>query len=317
MSGGNSPGAGVMMNSPDIFFKIAKRYNAIVVLDDADNTGLALVFGSLARSYQVPLFEEWTPQTSDMTEETARWLGHIALGAPNEIGADFFIYPAPKEPKGWTDAWPKFQAWHATIAQIRGDTPEQPVAVLIPMKNIMFGSDLNASSGLEVQLGNFWRIHHVMPHFITDEQVTDGNVDLRQFKAVVDLGNERTDLPELTAYAEKHPVLKNLNEALPFLRPYVILDPAYDFVEVTPVVDGNSVWLTLSNCSGEKAYDGNINFDPQAVGLKSSDFDVMLVKEGESIPASRTQDGKIQWRISLPPAGFEVVRLNPRKPPTK
>jgi len=43
--GGNITGAvsgsGVMGNDPDIFFKAAKRYNATVVLDDADNTGLA------------------------------------------------------------------------------------------------------------------------------------------------------------------------------------------------------------------------------------------------------------------------------------
>jgi hypothetical protein len=313
MIGGDSTGVGVMMNAPDIFFKTAKRYNAIVVLDDADYTGLSLVFGSLARSYKVPLFEEWTPQETPMQEETARWLGHIAMGAPYEIGADFFVYPPPKNPTGWAEAWPKFQAWHTTIAQIKGNTPEQPVAVLIPMKKIAFGQDLNALSGWEVQLGNFWRTHHVMPRFITDEQVTDGTVDLGQFKAVVDLGNERADLPELNAYAEKHLVLKSLSEAVPLLRPYVTLDPAYDFLEVTPVVDGKSVWLTLANCNGEKAYAGNIEFDPQAVGLESTDFDVTIVKGGESVPASRTQDGKIQWQINLPPAGFEVIHLSPRK----
>ncbi len=317
MMGGDSTGAGVMMNSPDLFFKIAKRYNAIVVLDDADYTGLALVFGSLARSYQVPLFEEWTPQSTDMTEESARWLGHLAMGAPYEIGADFFIYPPPKEPKGWEEAWQKFQAWHGTINLIRGETPEQPVAFLIPMKKIMFGMDLNAQNGLEVRLGNFWRAQHVMPHFITDEQVADKFVDLRQFKAVVDLGNERKDLPELAAYARKHPVLKNFNEALPYLTPYVVLDPAYDSLEVTPVVDGNSVWLTLANCSNDKGYDGIIQFDPQAVGLQLTDYDVALVKEGGSIPAIRTQDGKIQWRMSLPAAAFEVLRLSPRNSAAK
>ena len=306
-------GPGVMENDPDIFFKAAKRYNAIVVLDDADFTGLAVVFGSLARSYQVPLFEEWTPQQSGLTEETSRWLGHLAMGAPFEIGADFFIYPPPQNQAGYADAWWQYQAWRDTMAQIKGITPEQPVAILLPMKKIASGPDLDAFSGLNAQLGDFWRIHHVMPHFITDEQVTDGSVDLGQFKAVVDLGNERADLPELNAYAEKHPVLTNLSEAVPLLRPYVTLDPVYDFLEVTPVVDGSSVWLTLANCSGEKAYAGNIDFDPQAVGLESTDFDVTIVKGGESVPASRTQEGKIQWRISLPPAGFEVVHLSPRK----
>lgn len=316
MIGGDSTGVGVMMNAPDIFFKTAKRYNAIVVLDDADYTGLSLVFGSLARSYNVPLFEEWTPQDKGMVEETARWLGHIAMGAPNEIGADFFIYPPPKDHAGWPEAWPKFQAWHSTLAQIKGRTPEQPVAVLIPMKKIAFGPDLNLFNGWEVHLGDFWRIHHVMPHFITDQQVTDGTVDLEQFKAVVDLGNERDELPQLKSYAKKHPVLKDLSDALPILNPYVTLDPAYDSLEVTPVVDGNSVWLVLANCNGEKAYAGSIEFDPKAVGLQSTDYDVTLVKEGASISSSRMQDGKIQWQINLPAAGFEVVRLSPRSSAT-
>jgi hypothetical protein len=108
-------------------------------------------------------------------------------------------------------------------------------------------------------------------------------------------------------------VLKNLSEMLPLLKPYVTLDPAYDSLEVTPVVYGKSVWLTLANCSNNKAYAGNIDFDPQAVGLGLTDFDVTLVKEGESIPSSRTTDGKIQWHINMPPAGFEVIHLSPRK----
>jgi hypothetical protein len=77
-------------------------------------------------------------------------------------------------------------------------------------------------------------------------------------------------------------------------------------------VDGTSVWLTLANCSGEKAYSGSISFDPQAVGLEPTGFDVKIVKSGEFVPAHRTEDGKIQWRVNMPAAGLEVVRLSPR-----
>jgi hypothetical protein len=312
---GAESGSGVMDNSPDIFFKLAKRYNAIVVLDDSDRTGLAIVFGSLARSYHVPLFFEWTPQDSGMTEETSRWLGHLRMGAPFEVGADFFIYPPPNQ-VGWTEAWPQFQAWHGAIAKIKGMAPEQPVAVIIPEKKIVFGADLDAFAGLEDRLGNFYRIHHVLPHFITDQQVTDRTVELSQFKAVVDLGDERADLPELNAYAAKHPVLKSIEEAVPLLKPYVTLNPTYDSLEVTPVVDGGSVWLTVANCNGDKAYDGTIDFDPEAVGLKSTAFDVTNVKGDESTPATLMPDGTTQWHISLPPAGFAVIHLSPHKSTT-
>ena len=309
-------GPGVLGNDPDLFFKAAKRYNAIVVLDDANESGIGLLFGSLARSYQVPLLEEWTPEKSGLREETARWLGHLGMGAPFEIGGDFFIYPPPHQPE-YVYAWSQYRAWHDTVAQIKGQTPEQPVAVLMPTKKIVSGPDLNAFPELNHQIRDFWRTYHVLPHFITDQQVAEGQVDLEQFNAVADLGNERADLPALKAYAEKHPVLENLSQAAPLLRPYVTLDPAYDLLEVLPVVDGTAVWLTLANCNGQKAYSGSISFDPQAVGLKSTDFDVKIVKRGKRVPSSRTEDGKIRWQISLPPAGFEVVLLSPRTSATK
>jgi hypothetical protein len=341
ISGGEN-GPGVLENDPDILFKAAQRYHGIVLLDDSEESGLALVFGSLARSYQVPFMEEWTPdcfniggwstESGGSREETSRWLGHLALGAPFQIGSDFFIYPPPQQldlggvfimypppphQPGFAYTWSQYRAWHETLAQVRGQTPEQPVAVLVPTEKIASGPDLDASVGLDHEIRDFWRRNHVLPHFITDQQVAEGRLDLGQFKAVVDLGNERADLPALKAYAEKHPVLENLRQMVPLLRPYVTLDPTYELLEVVPVVDGAAVWLTLANCNGQKAYFGNISFDPQAVGLEPTAFDVKIVKSGKLVPASRTEDGKIRWRIGLPPAGFEVVRLSPGTSATK
>ena len=305
-------GPGALGNDPDLFFKAAQRYHAIVVLDDANETGINLLFGSMARSYHVPLLQEWTPLSKGLREESAQWLGHLGMGSPFEVGIDFFIYPPPDQPD-YIYAWSQYRDWHATLAQIKGQTPEQPVAVLMPTMKIATGPDLEIFPDLNHQIRDFWRLHHVLPHFITDQQVEDGAVKLEQFKAIIDLGNERADLPALRAYAGKHPVLDNLEQMVPLLRPYVTLDPAFEFLEVMPVVDGTSVWLTLANCSGDKAYSGSISFDPQAVGLKSTAFDVKMVKSGELVPATRPADGKTQWRISLPPAGFAVVRLTPRQ----
>ena len=109
----------------------------------------------------------------------------------------------------------------------------------MPTMKIATGPDLERFPDLNHQIRDFWRLHHVLPHFITDQQVEDGAVKLEQFKAIIDLGNERADLPALRAYAGKHPVLDNLEQMVPLLRPYVTLDPAFEFLEVMPVVDEN------------------------------------------------------------------------------
>jgi hypothetical protein len=307
-------GPDALGNDPDVFFEVAKKYHAIVLLDDADFGGLALLFGSLARSYGVSLLQEWTPRNKGLRGETSEWLGHIGLAAPMGVGEDFFSYPPPADSPGFADAWTAYQTWHATLAKlIRGKAPEQPVAVLVPTRKIELSSDLNTFPNLSDDLRDFWRHYYVLPHFITDWQVLQGTVNLEQFCAVVDLGNERAELPILQAYATRHPVLTSLKQSLQYLLPYVSLDRPTDSLEITPTVAGSTVWLTLANCNGEEAYSGNIEFDPRAVGLKSTAFDVTIVKGGESVPASLMPDGKTQWRISLPPAGFEVVRLSPRK----
>jgi hypothetical protein len=307
-------GPTVQENDPDVYFEVAKKYHAIVVWDGAELGGIALLAGSLARSYGVPLLQEWTPWEKTLWSATSEWLGHIGLGAPMEVGEDFFIYPPTADRPGFADAWTAYQTWHATLAKlIQGKAPEQPVAVLVPTRKIALSSDLNAFPNLHYDLRDFWRHYYVLPHFVTDTQVSQRLVNLDQFRAVVDLGNERAELPALQAYAAKHPVLTSLEQSLPYLRPYASVDPPADALEITPTVAGSTVWLTLANCNGEKAYAGNIDFDPRAVGLKSTAFDVTIVKGGESVPASLMPDGKTQWRISLPPAGFEVVRLSPRK----
>lgn len=302
-------GPEVQGNDPDIFFQTARKYHAVVNLDDANLPGLSLLFGSLARSYGVPLLEEWTPG-HDRESRTPQWLGHIGLAAPYEVGDDFFIYPPPADQAGFAYGWSNYQEWHETLTKvIRGRTPEQPVAVIVPTRKILLSADLNAYPDLTSQLGDFWRHYHVLPHFITDEQITQRTVDLQQFRAVVDLGDETTSLPALRKYSESHPVLKTLDQAVPFLHAYVTADPAMDSLEMVPTVEGTSVWLTIANTDAQNAYSGAIEFDPAAVGLGSASFSVANAKTGQVVAATRSSDGKIQWQIKLAPANLLVLRL--------
>lgn len=309
-------GPAVLGNDPDTFFKTAKRYHAIVVEDDADNSGIALLFGSMARDYQVPLLEEWTPKKTSLLPEIPQWLGHIALGPPFEVGEDFFIYP-PKtaERPGWQEAWDAYQNFHESLAKIlQGKTLEEPVAVLVPTHEIALSTDLAAFGTLSQQLTDFWRHNYVLPHFITDQEVSDGVVSLQQFRAVVDLGNESTELPALKLYAAKHPVLTDLDQAVSYLKPYLTVSPSTGSLEAVPVVNGASVWLTLANCDEKLAYSGTISFDPAVAGLSASSFSVKDIKTGGTIPATRSADGRVQWHADLPAVSLQVLQINLSKP---
>lgn len=308
---GGHGGPAVLGNDPDTFFAVAKRYHAIIVEDDANNSGNTLLFGSLARSYRVPLLQEWTPgRRMDLRAETPQWLGHIGFGSPFEVGEDFFIYPPPQRRSGFVGAWSAYVKWHEILTKvINARSPEQPVAVLVPTLKIAESPDLNAFSHLSQQLTDFWRHDRVLPHFISDQQVAKGVVSLNQFRGVIDLGNERAGLPALKTYARTHPVSTNLNKVLAWVKPYLTLDPPVDSLEVVPTVGKSSVWLTLANCDGQKGYTGSITFDPKALGLDSVTPDVWDAKTHQRLPATRVSGNKIQWHIDLPSAGLEVVRV--------
>ncbi len=310
--GGDISGDGgptVLGNDPDTFFRVARRYHAIVVEDDVDSSDVALLFGDMARDYKVPMLQEWTPDT-DLLQEIPHWLGHIGLGAPYVVGEDFFIYPPSPGSPGWEAAWSAYQAWHAILTKvIQGKSLEQPVAVLVPTRQIALSTDLNTFANLTQQLTDFWRSNYVLPHYITDQEVIDGVVDLQQFRAVVDLGNERDQLPALKRFAANHPVLTSLDQVASYLKPYLAVSPSSASLEAVPVVDGTSVWLTVSNCDGKKAYSGTISFDPAVVGLGSKSFSVTDAKTGQAVSATRSADGKVQWHIELPAAGLQVFQL--------
>ncbi|MGH9447511.1 MAG: hypothetical protein ACRD3O_17525, partial [Terriglobia bacterium] len=59
---------------------------------------------------------------------------------------------------------------------------------------------------------------------------------------------------------------------------------------------------------------GTITFDPEALGLSSVSLDVSDARTRQKVPATRISGEKIQWRVNLPPAGFQVVRIGFARP---
>ena len=305
-------GPTVQGNGPDMFFRLAKKYHVIVNFDCSNAAGIAMVFSGLGRHYHVPMINEWTPwRPPDLRPEIPQWLAHIGLFAPYEVGEDFFIYPPPARKFGFADGWKAYCKWRPTLTKvIQGVAPVQPVAVIVPLRKISLSTNLNAYPNLKADLAHFWRRYHVLPDYISDDLVARKTVSLDHYRAVVDLGNEVSSLPELKSYARNHPVLKTLAEAVPYLHPYVTVTPRHDHLEVVPTVEGSTVWLAVANRSLHP-YAGTVSFDPAAFKLHSApSYSLTNARTGQTVASNRNARGDIAWSVDMRQGGLEILKLN-------
>lgn len=305
---GGRGGPAVLGNDPDTFFKLARRYHATVVLDDANHPALPLLFGNLAQSYHVPLLQEWTPTDHDLKAEAAQWLGHFAFGAPFEVGEDFFIYPPPNRP-GFADAWKLYADSHHKLAKVHGRDIRQPVAVWVPTLGIAAGTDLDGFHNMSREIANLWLQDRILPTFITGPEVESGLVHLDHYQAIAVIGGKAfTGRQQLRNYAAHHPVFKNLHSLSSNLDLYVTLTPKSSTIEVVPTLDRSSLWLVLSNPSSQN-YSGVINFHPQTLGIAAKATRVINSATGKSVPMSSAHAGSIRWNLKLSPAALEIFKI--------
>ncbi len=315
---GGRGGPAVLGNDPDTFFKLAQRFHATVVFDDADQSGMALLFASLARDYRVPLLQEWTPRKQGLEAEIPQWLGHIGLGYPYEVGEDFFIYPPPSRP-GYAQAWAAYQAWIPTLQAIitpppgprrsEGRRGAEPDAIFVPTLRIAQSRNLSAYGSLNRQLQEILR-RYVLPHVITDQEIAAGLAHPSDFRNILDLSEGPASPPLLAKHATGARVTKDATNFVASLYPYVTLDPPSGSLEVVLTAHPSIVWLTLANCSGQQGYSGRIVFHPRAAGLRPGVFQVKDSKTHQPIAAKRTPAGGAAWHLQLPPGGFQVVEIH-------
>ncbi len=307
--GGGFGNAGQFWNLPDTFFQLARTYHVTVVLDDADHTGLALLFGSLARAYGVPLFEEWTPRPSGLQPEIAQWLGHTGFGAPNEVGADFFLYQGGRE---FQIGFPVFRRWLAPLAARRGVYPLQPVAVYISYQAAL--RDPAALAGMNARLGNLWRQDPIAFTVVTDRELAAHVVSLAHFRAVYPL-NGRGD-PAIRAYAAHggH-VLAHGSSLARYAPAYIRFGPSLSTVEAVPTVERGrrTAWISLAGM-GPLAYSGPATLDYAGLGLPAGTYHIVDAASGAPIAAGPVPGG-LRFQLQLPRGGFRLLRLLPGAAP--
>lgn len=315
--GGGLEGAGVAFNLPDIFFRLARKHNVTVVLDDANTTSLALLFGSLARAYGVQLLQEWTPQgpgqqpqLNELKARAAQWLVHTGLSAPQDLGQDFFIFQgaSPNQQPLYTVGFPMYTTWLKSYAGVEGAYPEQPVAVYLSFA--LAFEEPTALGFLNSRLEDLWRTRPSGFVTVTDLELSAGVVSLSRFKAVLPL-NGATD-PAVLAYAATGGRVLNYAEELTDYAPsYAVFAPSVGMVEVVPIVDTvtRRAWIGLASIHPAWGYDGILTL--QLAGLNLPDGEYHLTTVDNRAIGSYPVPGGLQVPLHLKPGDLELWQMLP------
>lgn len=304
--GGSFSGFGSAFNLPDTFFAVAKQYHGTVVLDDANWTGLPILFGSLARAYGVPLFEEWTPNQTGLHAEIAEFMGHFGFEFPEAAGMDFFLYDGGQD---YNIGFPVYTAAIPLLSQMKGTYPQQPVAIYISYDSIF--TNPGALSGTQNLLATLWRQDPTGVSVVTSAELSAGVVHLSSFQAVYPLTGASD--PVIMAYAAHggH-VVSSPTGLLQYAHPYANLAPSTQDVEVVPTVDASehTAWMTVAGVNPSQAWTGQLTLNFAGLGLPAGSYRLVNLATGKTIAATVTAQG-LTVSLAVPPGFFEVWHLVP------
>ena len=304
--GGGYSGAGLAFNIPDSFFQMAQQYHVTVCEDCADHAGLMVLFGSLAKAYKVPLFEEWTPEPSGLRAEITQFLGHYGFEMPYNAGMDFFLYDGGKVFKV---GYPPYVHWIPVLNRIKGRYPQQPVAIYISYRKVF--TNPTALGGLNNRLGTIWRKLHIAFTVVTDREVKAGVVHLQKFRAIFPITG-RHDAAITTYAAHGGRVLKKASQLSAYAPAYVTFTPAATELEVVPTVDvaEHSAWLTVSPWRLASDYKGVITIHVKALGLPAGKYRIINAATGKPITGI-AEGNALQVPLNIAPGELKVWRVLP------
>jgi hypothetical protein len=304
--GGGYSGAGLAFNIPDSFFQLARRYHVTVCEDCADHGGLMVLFGSLARAYKVPLFEEWTPEPSGLHAEITQFLGHYGFEMPDNAGMDFFLYDGGKVFK---IGYGPYVHWIPVLNRIHGRYPQQPVAIYVSYRKVF--THPTALGGLGDRLGKIWRKLHLAFTVVTDREVKAGRVQLQKFRAIFPItGRHGAAMTRYAAHGGR--VLEHVAQLADYAPAYVTFAPAAAGLEVVPTVDSadHSAWMTLSPWRLAPPYKGVVTIHVKALGLPPGRYRIVNAATGKPIAGVAGGDG-LRVPLNIAPGTLMVWHIVP------
>lgn len=326
--GGGLVDAGVLGNIPDQIFTLAKRFDAAVTLDDADNTALADMMGYLSQYYRVPLLFEWTPIPGNAAE-LAFWQGHYTLEGVYRLGEDYFIYSGGPA-KGTFAA---YLADRALEAQVRGRLPAYRTAILVGYDQVTQGLPEEGENparqccygipGGDFAIANYLDTARPAAQVITDMAVLDGRVHLSRFSTIIDWSNDMgtpgisavlgRKLAAFKAHGGKiisAPLVGGMPAPAALVPAAFSVTPPSTQIEAWVVFTRRRAWITVANGEEDLAgahgatvtvgnvspYSGTLRVNPVA-GVSSKVMTIHL-----SLPAGSLREYQVARSVATGPA---------------
>jgi hypothetical protein len=300
-------------NNPDSFFKLARQYNVTIILDDAESSGLALVFGSLAQAYHVRVAQEWTApsQNDQLASAAVNWLSNYGIVSPENGGEDFFIHDGTEKD---VIGFPIYIKWLSTLQGTSGSYPQQPAAVYIDVSQGYGNSAGGSLSNVENNLSSLWERDQSGFAVVTSQEVANNAVKLSQYKAILPLnGVDAT----LKSYQAAGGVLLTQDSQLGTYAPaYAQLSSPYS-LHTVPVVaaDHRSASITLAEISPYFSYSGTATFSPAGLALKTGTYHLVDAATGAAVPQLAESNGEVCAPVDMASATLAEWNMVPGAAP--
>ncbi|MCY0859945.1 MAG: beta-galactosidase [Sulfolobaceae archaeon] len=179
---------------PDVILQVAKKYDAIINIDDNDYPYVEVFIRDLAEAYGVGVMEEWTPPAlaeynqADFSYSLAQYLSAL----PTAVGYDYFAYPYQWEVTGTSGQF----EW---LLNVTRGLPQNLSYLNAKVAYLYsFQADIeNPPLGNGQQQEVYEMIYSGIPfQVISDFEIENGVVNLSRFKYIVIAPGEMEYLPQ-------------------------------------------------------------------------------------------------------------------------
>ncbi|MFE0464065.1 beta-galactosidase [Kitasatospora sp. NPDC058965] len=305
--GGHISNAPQLGNLPDVFFTLARKYNATVVEDAANSNGLSLLFGSLGRAYGVKVAQEWTVTADDslLPSEATLWLSDYGMTLPTGGGEDFFIHDGTSKD---VVGFPIFTSWLPVLQKLSGSYPTQPVAVYIDYSQARGNTGGGSLSGIENNIGSLWSGYQAGFAVVTSEEIANHADSLSNYRAVLPMNGVDANL---TAYQKGGGKLLTSGSQLSGYAPaYADLTSQHE-LQVVPVTaaDHRSASLTVAEVNPSFGFTGSVTLHPNGLNLVAGRYHVVDALTGKVPAQAVLADGSICVPVTMGSAKLDQWSL--------
>lgn len=310
--GGHISNAPQLGDLPDVFFRLARKYNVTVVEDAANSAGLSLLFGSLGRAYHVPVAQEWTVTTDAvMPAQAAQWLSDYAMTLPDGGGEDFFIHDGTSKD---VIGFPIYTHWLPVLQSLSGSYPTQPVAVYIDDSQARGNVNGGSLNGIESSITALWDGYQAGFAVVTSEEIANHADRLSRYRAVLPMNGVDANL---TAYQKRGGTLLTAGSQLSQYAPAYADLTSQHTLQVVPATAKNhhSASITVAEVSPYFGYTGSVTLHPSGLNLVSGTYHVVDQLTGIAPAQQALSDGSVCVPVSMASAQLDQWKMLPGAAP--